>query len=48
MEFIGKWFWNLGVHDNKWDILLSRMMLCGIHCNMTVYPCVIRNLVNVL
>ena len=32
MEFIGKWCWNLGAYDNKRDILLSVMTLCGIHC----------------
>ena len=34
MEFIGKQFWNLGVYDNKQDILLSGMTLYGIHCIM--------------
>ena len=27
MEFIGTWFWNLGVYDNKRDILLSGMTM---------------------
>ena len=34
MEFIGKWFWNLDVYDNKRDILLSGMTLSGIHCTL--------------
>ena len=33
MSIIDEWFWIVTLYDNKRDILISGMILSGIHCN---------------
>ena len=34
MSIIDEWFWIVTLYDNKRDILISGMILSGIHCTL--------------
>ena len=50
MSIIDEWFWIATLYDNKRDILISGMILSGIHCIQTdiIVLCIVNVYNNVL